>query len=202
MFGPKLNYMNIAEVQKDNVHGKHDKDMVVLHETISPNYEGWSDIIANSEYLDSINYGIHGITDGDGNIAWSLGLGTAIFYHTASSGSRGDGNVNTRSIGIEQVSRVPLDYSSNADRRLAWLRLDKELTATAKLIAAIARAHDVPLITSTGRDPGITTHWLVTQTFGVAGGHTDCWPVNNGGYYPLSEVIKRARMHYYLGTHF
>lgn len=193
---------NMALAQKDNVHGKADKDQIVLHETISPNYAGLGDIRAVSDYLDIKDYGIHGITDAEGHIAWALGLGTAIFYHTDSSGSKGNGYVNTRAIGIEQISRIPLNYKDNASRLRAWLLMDKELRATAKLIAAASRAHDIPLVTSDGSDPGVTTHWLVTKTFGVEGGHTDCWPVNNGGYYPLSKVIQYARAYKALGYEF
>lgn len=201
---PKLKIdLNIADAQADNVHGRHEKDIIVLHETVSANYKGLGDIKSVSEYLDNINYGIHGITDDDGNIAWALGLGNAIFYHTASSGKYGNGNLNTRAIGIEQVSRVMMDYSSQAQRLAAWLHMKQELNATAKLIAAIVRAHPkIELKTSNGRTPGITTHWLVTNTFGVPGGHTDCWPVNNKGYYPLSQVISLAKHYYKLGYRF
>lgn len=190
--------LNIAEAQRDNVHGISKKDMIVLHETVSGNYPGLADILSVSTYLDTKNYGIHGITDDDGNIAWALGLGQAIFYHTDSD----DHGVNTRAIGIEQISRVMLDYKSMAARLKAWLAMDKEINATAKLMAAIAKAHSIPLITSDGSVPGVTTHWLVTNKFGVVGGHTDCWPVNNGGYYPLSLIIRRAKAYYSLGYQF
>lgn len=192
----------MALAQKDNVHGRADKDMIVLHETVSPNYAGLADIKATSDYLDIKDYGIHGITDAEGHIAWALGLGNAIFYHTDSSGTKGNGMVNSRAIGIEQVSRVMLNFPDNYSRLQQWLLLDKELRATAKLIACASKAHDIPLVTSDGSDPGITTHWLVTKTFGVQGGHTDCWPVNNGGYYPLSKVIQYAKLYKAAGWEF
>lgn len=193
---------DMAAAQADNVHGRHDKDLITLHETVSANYAGLADIRAVSDYLDTLDYGMHGITDADGNIAWALGLGTAIFYHTDSSGSKGEGRVNTRGIGIEQISRVMLDYRDNARRRDWWLHQNKMMNATGKLIACIARAHDIPLVASDGTKPGVTTHWLVTHTFGVQGGHTDCWPVNNGGYYPLSAQIALAKRYHRLGWHF
>lgn len=194
--------MNIAGVQRDNIHGYHKKDMIVLHETVSANYVGWNDIISVSEYLDNKDYGIYGITDADGHIAAALGLGTAIFYHTASSGEKGNGNINSRAIGIEQVSRVMLDYHTNKARLAAWLRMENELRATAKLCAALCRAHSIPIVASDGSVPGITTHWLVTKTFGVSGGHVDCWPVNNNGYYPLGRVIALTKRYHLLGMKF
>lgn len=193
---------NMAREQLDNVHGRSPKDMIVLHETVSPDYMGLGDIKSISMYLDQKDWGIHGITDAEGNIGWALGLGSAIFYHTDSSGTKGNGRVNTRSIGIELISRIMLDYQTNAKRRQVWLGRQKQIEATAKLMAAIARAHKIPLRTSDGTTPGVTTHWLVTNTFGVKGGHTDCWPVNNAGYFPLSWVIQRAKWHYALGVHF
>jgi hypothetical protein len=174
------------------------KSLIVLHETVSPNYSGLKDIKQVSEYLGTEHYGIHGITDADGNIAWALGEGNAIFYHTAS----GSGGVNTRGIGIEQVSRVMLDYKSTAARIKAWLHMDKELNATAKLIACIARAHNIPIVSSPGTHAGITTHYEVTKIYNVAGGHVDCWPIKAGGYYPKDRVIALAKRYYKLGYRF
>lgn len=197
----RINY-NMAAAQADNVHGRHKKDMIVLHETVSANYPGLGDVRSISQYLDEKDYGMHGITDADGNIAYAVDLGTAIFYHTDSSGTKGNGSVNSRGIGIEQISRVMLDHKTNAKRLQVWLGMQKEIEATAKLMAAISRAHKIPLKTSDGSTPGVTTHWSVTQRYGVQGGHTDCWPVNNGGYYPLTWVIQRAKFHYAKGVRF
>lgn len=193
---PKLKInLNISSQQKDNVHGHHPKSLIVWHETVSLNYRGLGDILSVSEYLDKLNYGIHGITDNDGNIAWALGLGDAIFYHTQS----GSGNVNSRGIGIELVSRVMLDYKDRTDRIKAWLRMDKELNATAKLSAAVARAHKIPLVDSNGLTPGITTHWEVTKTYGITGGHVDCWPSHLGGYFPKRTLIALTKQYYAAG---
>lgn len=187
--------LNISKTQKPHAHGYAPKSLIVLHETVSENYQGIKDIEAVSEFLGTEDYGIHGITDNDGYIAWARGLGAAIFYHTAS----GSGNVNTRGIGIEQISRVMLDYRGRIAQAKAWLHMNKELNATAKLIAAVARAHSIPLVDSDGHRPGITTHWEVTRTYGVSGGHTDCWPVHKGGYYPKGLVIALAKRYYKLG---
>ncbi len=205
---PKLSnqtyYKNIADVQRDNVHGMHSKLGVVLHETVSPQYPGWQDVISISNYLDNKDYGIHGITDNDGNIGWAFGLGKAVFYHTASQGSKGYGYANTNYIGIEQISRVMLDYGDRTSRIRAWLRMDKEINATAKLIACLARAHGFPIVSNPGNTslPGITTHWEVTNYYGVPGGHVDCHPSTRGGYFPKRMIIQRAKEYYALGWKF
>ena len=190
---------NLYKDQHTHAHGYSPKSLIVLHETVSPNYPGLSDIKSVSSFLGTEDYGIHGITDSDGNIAWAVGLGAAIFYHTASGPT---GYVNTRSMGIEQISRVMLDYRSQKDRIAAWLHMNKELNATAKLIACAARVHSVPLVSSYGVKPGITTHYEVTKNFNVVGGHTDCWPVHLGGYYPKLLVIELAKRYYSLGYRF
>lgn len=196
---PKLNIdLNISKEQKPNAHGYAPKELIVLHETVSSNYLGLGDIKAVSKFLGTEHYGIHGIVDADGNIAWALGLGAAIFYHTAS----GLGRVNTRGIGIESVSRVMLDYKTRAARIKAWLHMDKELNATAKLVACIARAHKIPIVGSSGAKPGVTTHYEVTMNYKVVGGHVDCFPVHLGGYYPKNLVIALAKRYYKLGYHF
>ncbi len=187
--GKLSNVLDISAEQADNCHGKSDKDMIVLHETVSPDYVGWADVKSVSAFLDSKDYGIHGIVDKEGNVAWSYGLGRCIFYHTASEGH----NVNTRSIGIENVSNVMLLTSDNTARWNIWWARDAQIEALAKLIAWVSDAHDIPLVVSDGNTPGVTTHWQVTQKFNVPGGHVDCWPRHLGGYFPLLRVIQRAR---------
>lgn len=193
--------LDIAAEQSDNVHGVAGKDMIVLHETVSPQRpESLADIRAVSHFLDVENYGIHGIVDNDGYIAWARGEWKAVFYHTASLGHAGNGRVNQRAIGIEQISRVMLDYTSQAKRWQAWLNMKPELHACAKLIAAICNTHPtIPLVASSGRTPGITTHWEVTQQFQVPGGHTDCWPHHLGGYYPKNLLLTLAARYKALG---
>jgi hypothetical protein len=195
MIGPKLkiNYNSTLDMAP-HVHGKHKKDMIVLHETVSPDIKGLADITGVEKYLARKDYGIHGMTDAEGYNAWALGLGQAIFYQA--------GGVNERSIGIEQVSDIPSRYRTNAQRKEAWGERDKQLRATAKLIACICRAHGIPLVASDGLHPGITSHWNVSQHFASSEGHTDCHPTRNGGYYPLDSVISVAKTYYRLRYHF
>lgn len=188
--------LNIGPIQHPHEHGESIKTMIVLHETVSENYRGLRDILAVSEYLGTEDYGIHGITDNDGNVAWSEGHWKDIYYHTAS----GSGLVNSRAVGIEQISRVMVDYKNRSAQIQAWLHMKAELNATAKLCAAISNTHPtIPLLDSPGTFPGITTHWEVTRTYKVAGGHTDCWPSHLGGYYPKKYVIKLAHRYKKLG---
>lgn len=181
----RLTVLNTATLMRPHVHGRHPKDLIVLHETVSPNVKGIADIEGVENYLASKDYGIHGMTDNDGNIAWALGLGDAVFWQA--------GGVNERSIGIEQVSDVMVKHSSNADRKQAWAAMTQEIDATAELVAQIHRAWGVPLVYSDGDHPGVTTHWSVSQHHPESEGHTDCYPVHLGGYYPALEVIARAK---------
>jgi hypothetical protein len=170
-FGP-LGVLNTAPLMRPHVHGRHPKDLVVLHETVSANVKGLSDIVAVETYLAQKDYGIHGMTDNDGNIAWALGLGDAVFWQA--------GGVNGRSIGIEQVSDVMVKNTTN--------------TARKALVAEINAAWGIPLRYSDGDQPGVTTHWSVSQHHPESEGHTDCFPVHLGGYYPALEVIARAKV--------
>jgi hypothetical protein len=133
-------------------------------------------------YLKKIGYGIHGMTDKEGNIAWAQGYGNAIFYHA--------GGVNERSIGIEQVFR---GASNKPGDRILWTARQAELKATAKLLAAIHNTWKIPLLYSNGDHPGVTSHWSVSQHHPESQGHWDCHPVHLGGYYPVLSVIKIAR---------
>lgn len=191
--------LNIGPAQADNVHGRYNKDIAVLHETVSPNYPGWGDIISVSDYLDNKDYGIHSVIDDEGHIAWAYGHGEAIFYHTDSSGTKGNGKINSRGIGIELVSRVMMNYSDNTSRWRVWWTMDKEINACAKLLAWASRAHNFPLVDSPGNKPGVTTHWEVTQMYGVTGGHWDCYPRHRGGYFPKLRIIERAKFYKKLG---
>lgn len=171
---------------KPESHGTHDKDLIVLHETVSPDLQGVNDILNVEKYLAEKGYGIHGMTDAEGYTAWALGLGRAIFYHC--------GGVNERSIGIEQVSNVMLRSPLNTVRRKIWAARTKQIRATAALVGAAAKAHSVPLVYSDGHHPGVTTHWSVSQWATESEGHTDCFPIHHGGYYPALEVIGLAKL--------
>ena len=183
------NVYNIGPMMQSAVHGHADKSLVVLHETVSSDIEGWADVKNIAHYLDDKDYGMHGIIDKEGHIAWAYGLGDAIFYHAAS----GAGKVNTRGIGIELVSKVMLTDPDNTDRWRIWWERNAQIDATAKLLAWISRVHDIPLVDSDSSRPGITTHWEVTKKYGVSGGHTDCWPRHRGGYFPKLRIIERAK---------
>lgn len=188
-----LKYIDISAIVADDVHGFAQKDMVVLHETVSPDIKGVGDLLGNAKYLDHEGYGVQGLTDAEGNVAWARSYEDAILYHAASTGSKGSGHINTRAIGIEQVSRVMLDVKDNPSRFARWWKRNKELEATASLLAYISHKHGVPLRYSDGTKPGVTAHWQVSQTFDVPDKHTDCWPKHLGGYYPMLRVIFRAR---------
>lgn len=185
-----LPILNTAPLMRKHVHGRHPKDLIVLHETVSPNITGLADILAVENYLASKDYGIHGMTDADGNIAWALGLGDAIFWQA--------GGVNERSIGIEQVSNVMVGATSLEAKRQLWHQLtpvdyERELHATAQLVGQLHLTWGIPLVYSDGDHPGVTTHWSVSQHHPESQGHTDCFPVHLGGYFPALEVIQLAR---------
>ncbi len=190
----RLQYRNTAPLLVRHAHGMQRKDLVVLHETVSSDAPGFADIDGVESYLASKDYGIHGMTDAEGNIAWALGLGKAIFWQA--------GGVNERSIGIEQVSRVMLAQPTNPLRKRAWAARQKELRATAKLLAATHRAQGIPLVYSDGLHPGVTSHWDVSQHFAASEGHSDCWPVHKQGYFPILSVIALARVYDKIGYTF
>jgi len=198
-FGKLDNVLNIGPEQADNVHGYHDKSLIVLHETVSPDIQGWDDVKSVSKFLDNEDYGIHAIIDYEGNVAVAYKYGKAIFYHATSSGTKGNGMVNTRGIGIELVSRVMLDKPTMAQRYQAWWGRQKQLEAAAKLVAIYSGFQGVPLINSDSSGPGLTTHFEVTHRWGVTGGHTDCWPKALGGYFPKGRVLLRAKYYKALG---
>jgi len=181
----KLAYTNTSALMIPHVHGRHSKDLVVLHETVSPDAPGLADIMAVERYLASKDYGIHGMTDAEGNVAWAQGCGNAIFWQA--------GGVNERSIGIEQVSTASVDGSY-------WLHRDRELRATARLLGAIHNTWGVPLKFCDGRSPGVTGHWCVSQWSPRSEGHRDVHPRHLGGNYPILSVIQVARAYALTGV--
>lgn len=186
--------IDISPIVGPEKHGLSPKSLVVLHETVSPDYPGSSEIVANAGYLAKNGLGIHGVIDSEGYLGWAVDLERAILYHAAS----GSGMVNTRSIGIELVSRVMLDAKDNTARWRLWRNRNKQIEKTAQVLAYLAKAHGIPLVHSESElfDKGITTHWDVTQTWKVPGGHVDCWPRKSGGYFPLNRIIWRARQYH------
>jgi len=88
---------------------------------------------------------------------------------------------------------VMIDKKDNVSRFTEWWERDKQLNRTAQVVAWWSHLYAIPLRYSDGRTPGVTTHWQVSKTFGVPGGHWDCWPKHKGGYFPVLRVIYRAR---------
>jgi hypothetical protein len=191
----RIDYVSTG-LMKPHAHGYHDKDLFVFHETVSADKPGTGDILDIERYLAAKDYGIHGMTDAEGHIAWALGLGRAIFWQC--------GGVNERSVGLEQVSKVMLDYPSNTLRSHAWALRQPQLRASAQVLAAWhnGNPNKHPLVYSDGKHPGVTTHWSVSQWSKSSEGHTDCHPKHLGGYYPALEVINMAKAYAKTGLRF
>lgn len=174
---------------RGEARGHHAKTLIVLHETVSHNRQGLSDIKGVADFMDSTGLEIHGIIDKEGNVGWCWDR-TAVYDHAAS----GDGNVNTRSVGFELVSEIPF-LPTRAARRAAWEADDrkKQLDTLALWCAWLSTVEDIPLKYSNGKTPGITTHWHVSETFLGGDGHWDCWPVHFGGHFPALYVVNKAQ---------
>lgn len=183
--------IDISDIVAPERHGVSTKSLVVLHETVSPDYKGSSELVSVSGYMARNGLGIHGVIDGEGYLGWAVDLERAIFYHAAS----GLGMVNTRAIGIELVSRVMLDYPDRQRRFEWWWSRHRQIEKTAQVLAYLSEKHGIPLVYSEAgyEERGITTHWQVSQTWNVPGGHVDCYPRHLGGYFPVNRIIWRAR---------
>lgn len=200
--GIKLSYIDLAKIERHAHHAndRHIKDLMVLHETASREQVGLADIYSNVNYLVKKGFGIHGMSDGEGHKAWAYGYATSEFIHC--------GGVNTRACGIEQVSVVPVLLEEKlmtvAQAWHYWMHREKQLDATAKLVACwhAADPHHRPLTYSDGRHPGVTSHWDVSQHFSASDGHTDCHPHHKGGYYPIMHVIELSKLYAKQGYHF
>lgn len=196
----RLHYLHTEKLLASHAHGTHAKDLAVLHETVSRDLPGLADIEGVENDLAKRDYGIHGMTDAEGNMAWAYNLGKAVFWHC--------GGVNERSIGIEQVSYIPALIQQKTITReqgyKMWLSRERQLQATAKLLAAW---HNVdpkghPLVYSNGLHPGVTSHWDVSQHFSASQGHWDCQPHDKGGHYPMGHVISLAKAYAVAGWKF
>lgn len=184
----RLDY-NSRALMANHAHGWHAKDLLVFHETVSGDAVGLKDIVNVEKYLAGKDYGIHGMTDLEGHTSWAVGMTRAIFWQC--------GGVNERSCGIEQVSNVMLKSPKNAVRRNIWVARNKQLRAGAKLAACWHNESPKqrPLVYSNGKRPGVTSHWSVSQWSASSEGHSDCWPVHLGGYFPMLEVIRLAKVY-------
>lgn len=167
-------------------HGHHPKDLVVLHETVSYNRPGVIDITNPASYLDDHGLEIHGIVDMEAHSAWCYDP-TAVYDHAAS----GQGQVNTRSIGFELVSEIPLMPSRL--RLAAWLKRRRQLNRVAWWCAWLHVSQGLTLRYSDSTTPGITTHWDVSRAWLGGHGHWDCWPRHKQGHFPVLYVVQKAR---------
>lgn len=194
--GPKfvVNF-NSHDLMVHQAHGMSHKDQIILHETVSPDLKGLGDIIGVEKYLAEVGYGIPGMTDEEGLSAWAFNLGLGVFWQCAG------GTANLRGVGIENVSNIPAQVEKGGFSKTAialatkaWAARQTQLDEIAKMCAAIHRTHpSIPLKVSEGKLPGVTTHYNVTHAYGLVGGHWDCWPIRDGGYFPHSDVVDAAK---------
>jgi hypothetical protein len=183
---------DLAPIFENHTNGFHDKVLAVLHETVSHDVAGWGDIINVAKYLAGEKYAIHGMTDLEGHMGWARHLGRAEFSHA--------GGVNDIAVGIEQVSWIPYLLKTVAITKTQawhiWLNRERQLEATAKLLAAWHNSdkknHPLRYVDGDGEHEGVTSHWNVSNHFPASQGHTDCWPHHEGGYYPILVVIQKA----------
>ena len=165
------------------VHGSHTPVRIVLHDTESHDTAGVSDISGIFNFWHTqknpdgslAKYGAHFVVDGDGNVGKG-GDTRQIQYHV--------GNLNTGSIGIEQIGFASLP-------RLIWKRRRrKQLYSVARILAWAHGEYGIPLkVQSDPQAPGITTHRLVGAAGIDTSGHTD-----PGAGYPLGFVVTLAKM--------
>lgn len=171
---------------KYTAHGSHSKSLIVLHQTISPDYVGVKDVAGVGSYLSHVGYGIHVITDLEGNSgAVAPEHETDIYYHASSNTLIA---ANTRGIGIEQIS-----YKTNAVGY--WWKRAKQLHKTARWCAYLCKKHGIRPVYDPNCVNGICGHADVTRAAHVAGGHTDCQYPN----YPTKLVATLAKNYMRLG---
>jgi hypothetical protein len=169
--------------------GRHDKTLIVLHETVSHNQPGEGDIRSVARFMDEHGLEIHGIIDKEAFSGWAYDR-RAIYDHAAS----GEGNINTKSVGFELVSEIPA-LDTRAERRAAWEADDRkrQLDELARWCAWLSTVEPIPLRFSNADRPGITTHWNVSKTWLGGEGHWDCWPIHQGGHFPALYVVNKAQ---------
>lgn len=198
----RLHYIHTEHIMAPHVHGHSIKTMLVLHETVSPDILGLTDILGVENDLARRDYGIHDMTDKEGHIAHAYGLGDALFYHC--------GGVNLEADGLEQVSLIPaLIQGGHITREQGfkmWTARTQQLVATAKVVSAWHNTDpkNRPLVRSNGlrTSPGVCSHWDVSQHYSESQGHWDCQPHDKGGHYPLAHVIAMAKGYQHYGYHF
>jgi hypothetical protein len=174
---------------KGEERGHAVKDLIVCHETVSYNRSGTSDMSSVAAFMDSRELEIHGIIDKEAHSAWCFDQ-RAIYDHAAS----GEGNVNTRSVGFELVSEIPMLRPGL--RYPTWRKRRRQLDKLAHWCAWLHVTEGIPLKYSDSSPGvgGITTHWSVSQRWLGGHGHWDCWPKHKpGGYFPVLYVVHKAR---------
>ena len=184
-----LKVYDLSPIERRNAFRRERvKDLVVLHETVTgdnPLHGADIEAVVRELVGKGGQWGIHGANNRDGLIGWAVGLGDTVFWQA--------GGVNERSIGIEQVSPIPMLPATVTRKRELWAERRVQLESTAQLVAVLHHVWRIPLVYSDGDHPGVTTHYSVSLHHPESDGHTDCWPVHLGGYYPALSVIARAR---------
>jgi hypothetical protein len=180
---PYVNYNMFNDLAK-NIHGHQDKRKIVIHETVSHDHRGLSDIKSVSKYLGEKGYGIHCIVDQEGKSGYYPGE-RAVFWH-----AKGD---NQSTIGIELVSYIPGLNISNTSRWKIWWKRERQLHKTARWLAYYSDKHDIPLKYSEGRAAGICSHWDISEAYNISGGHWDGRPKHRAGHFPMMKLIYLAR---------
>lgn len=167
------------------------KDMIVLHETVSYNRVGLGDITGVAAFMDSRQLEIHGIIDIEGHTAWSMHDQNRVYDHALG------GNTNTRAVGFELVSEIPF-LKTPLLRREAWRarKRRKQLDTVAHWCAWLHATEGIPLRFSDATRPGITSHWNVSRAYLGGHGHWDCWPIHQGGHFPMLYVVRKAQQIY------
>jgi len=162
------------------------KSIIVIHETVSHDYAGLSDITSIASYLGSKGYGIHLIVDQEGKSGYSFDE-SAIYAH-----ARGN---NTGTIGIELVSFIPALKITPWARFRIWLSRERQTHKAARWCAYYSDRHGFPLQYSDGIEPGITSHYDISTAHSVPGGHWDGKPKHKGGHFPMKRLVKLAKLY-------
>jgi N-acetyl-anhydromuramyl-L-alanine amidase AmpD len=152
-------------------HGGHTPVRGIIHETISHNVPGTSDMtgVAGFWNRQGLGYGAHLGIDEEGQTC-KYASEHAITWHT--------GGRNTGSLGIEIVS---MKWMS----KLAWWKkVPKELHKLAKWMAWYNKEFGIPLRWDV--NSGWSTHYMQSKAFGTTD-HTD------GQFLPKRRVMRLAK---------
>ncbi len=182
----KRPYVNVNMAGWMEHHGLRTKRKLIFHETISHDRNGLSDITSVGRYIGKVGYGVHVIVDQEGKSGYAPPE-RAVYYQAKPDSSQ--------SIGIELVSFIPALNISRWGRIKIWLSRERQLHKAARWAAYFSSEHPIPLVYSTGKAAGITSHWNISEAYHVAGGHWDCKPKHEGGHFPIKRVIKLARLY-------